>query len=397
MVMSKSETVSSEYLPRLRQLSALDQADFYTLLVNSIQDYAIFLMDPKGIISSWNLGAQKLKGYTPEEIIGKHFSTFYGPEDIANDKPGTELKLCNRFGHVEDEGWRIKKDGGKFWANVVITALRDKNGKLVGYAKVTRDLTERKKHEDDLRSANERLLRQQVELADLNSVKDEFISLASHQLRTPATGVKQFLGLLLEGYAGELSSQQKDYLQRAYDSNDRQIDLVNDLLRVAQIDAGKIILAKSSTDIINLTKDVVDEQIDSFKDRQQSLHLELPSSPLHAYIDQMRFRMVLENIIDNASKYTPHGGKINVTIHSDVNRIYVKVADTGVGIDKESLAKLFMKFSRIPNELSEAVGGSGLGLYWAHKVMELHDGTIEVTSKPGEGTVFSIIFPKEAA
>jgi osomolarity two-component system sensor histidine kinase TcsA len=375
--------------------NALDQTEFYKLLVDSIEDYAIFLMDVNGIIRSWNKGAQKLKGYKPDEIIGRHFSTFYGKKDREDDKPGREIEICLKNGRVEDEGWRIRKDGSRFWANVVITALYDDKGEHVGFAKVTRDLTERKKHEDELRHANEQLRHQSEQLEALNTSKDEFISLASHQLRTPATGVKQFLGLLIEGYAGELSEQQFDFLQRAYESNDRQIELVNDLLKVARIDAGKVVLQKSRTDIHALIKDIVNEQVDSFKSRRQTVSIKLTDDPLDVDIDKMRFRMVLENIVDNASKYTPEHGTIEISATFKDQILSIAIKDSGVGIDEASIALLFSKFSRIHNELSDTVGGSGLGLYWANKVVRLHDGKICVESEPGVGTTFYVQIPQE--
>jgi PAS domain S-box-containing protein len=374
---------------------SIEQVEFYRLLVTSIQDYAIFLLDKDGNVASWNLGAQKLKGYTASEIIGRHFSTFYTQEDLDKDKPGWELRECNKFGRVEDEYWRVRKDGTRFWANVVITALRNEAGELIGYAKVTRDLTERKNHEDELQFANAKLRRQHLELQELNRSKDEFISLASHQLRTPASGVKQFLGLLLEGYAGPLSEQQMSFAQKAYDSNNRQINLVNDLLQVAQVDAGKVKLSKAAVDLAALVADVVDEQQDVFKGRQQRVTTELPASEVIELVDAARLRMVLENLIDNASKYTPHGGTIVITLSVTSGDIHIAIADSGVGIEPEAQVKLFKKFSRIPNELSEAVGGSGLGLYWAYKIVELHGGAITVASRlPDNGTIFTVSLPR---
>lgn len=376
-------------------LGLFEQTEFYRLLVNSIQDYAIFLLDDKGYVASWNLGAQKLKGYKADEIIGKHFSTFYTEEDLKRDKPGWELEVCQAEGHVEDEYWRVRKDGSRFWANVIITALRDKSDKLVGYAKVTRDLTERKKHEDELRLANAKLRRQHVELQDLNQSKDEFISLASHQLRTPASGVKQFLGLLLDGYAGPLSEQQTSFAQKAYESNDRQIHLVNDLLRVAQVDAGKVSLSKSKIDLNVLLRDVVAEQKDAFTSRRQKVDVELPTEPVATMVDEVRLRMVLENLVDNASKYTPADGSVVVGMKCVDDHVEIAIKDTGVGIDPAVQSKLFKKFSRIPNELSDTVGGSGLGLYWAYKIVELHGGEIDVESGLDAGSTFTVKLPME--
>lgn len=377
----------------MNHLGTLEQTDFYRLLVSSIQDYAIFFLDPNGIVSTWNLGAQKLKGYTPEEIIGKHFSVFYTKAEQETGEPQKWLEVSKKQGHVDVEGWRVRKDGTRFWANVTITALTDKSGKLIGFAKVTRDLTERKRHEDAMALANEQLELQRRELELLNQAKDEFISLASHQLRTPASGVKQFLGLLREGYAGDLSELQREFVERAYEGNDRQLELVNDLLRVAQVDAGRITLKFDTVDLAVVVKDVIDEQLSSFEERQQNIFIKGFDHSLKANVDKARIRMVIENIVSNASKYTPSGGDITISGAKKDHTIRISIADTGVGIPKAAQARLFNKFSRIPNELSDSVGGSGLGLYWAHKIMELHQGKIEVSSKTHHGSVFTIVVP----
>lgn len=373
----------------------VQHTDMYRLLVSNVEDYAIFLLDTEGCVLTWNKGAQKLKGYTESEIVGKHFSTFYTKKDNANRKPAWELEECRAKGRVEDEGWRVRRDGSRFWANVVITAMYDEENTFVGYAKVTRDLSERKRHEDSLCRANELLRRQRIELEALNSTKDEFISIASHQLRTPATGVKQFLGLVLEGYAGDIDGRAREFIQKAYESNDRQINLVNDLLRVAQIDAGNVTLSKRAVNITALIRAIIDEQIDTIHGRKQYISYATPDKDMYAEVDEMRYRMVLENLIDNASKYTPKSGKIIVTLveHAD-DIVSVSIRDTGVGISEHALPKLFKKFSRIANDLSDLVGGSGLGLYWAHQIITLHSGTIAVDSTVGEGSNFIVRVPK---
>lgn len=232
-------------------------------------------------------------------------------------------------------------------------------------------------------------------LLEVNRAKDEFISLASHQLRTPATGVKQYLGMVLEGFAGKLTLRQTEMLDKAYQSNERQLQIVADLLRVAQVDAGKVQLRRDDVDLAQLIEDVLREQHSSFKSRGQQVKFKAPKANVSAHVDKYTIRMVLENVIDNASKYSQTGKKIAVTLAETADSYLISVVDEGVGIKRQDQNKLFQKFSRIDNSLSTMVGGSGLGLYWAKKIMDLHEGRIGVESSIGVGTTFTICFPKQ--
>ncbi|MDB5187173.1 MAG: hybrid sensor histidine kinase/response regulator [Candidatus Saccharibacteria bacterium] len=372
----------------------LTELERYKILVENVQDYAIFFMDPEGYIQTWNKGAEKNKGYTHKEIIGKHFSIFYSDQDNADKKPERELEIAKKVGRVEDEDWRYRKDGSKFWANVVITALYDEDQNLQGFAKVTRNLTERKVNEDSLRSANSLLQEQQKELQRLNESKDEFISLASHQLRTPATAIKQLLGLILEGFEGDVPQNIRRLLEKTYESNERQIGIVNGLLKVAQIDSGKVILRKRSYDVNDVVHSLVKQYSGIIEEKSQTISVEIHDEPLFGYIDEQYYRMALENLLDNASKYTENGGTITITSKAVDDTVVVGITDTGVGISPENIHSLFMKFNRIPNDLSHKVAGSGLGLYWVDKVIDLHQGKITVDSKLHEGTTFSVCVPK---
>lgn len=351
-------------------------------------------MDADGYIQTWNKGAQKNKGWTASEIIGKHFSNFYTVQDKQERKPEIELEIAKKTGRVEDEDWRVRKDGTRFWANVVITALYDDDGDLQGFAKVTRNLTERKEQEDHLRKANVLLQDQQKELRRLNESKDEFISLASHQLRTPATAIKQLLGLLLEGYEGPLPDNITKIISRTYESNERQIAIVNSLLRVAQIDAGKIVLRKTNVELNAVLRGLIKQYSGVFADSQQTITAELQPEPFVGYVDEQYFRMAIENILDNASKYTQSGGTIVVKSEYAGGFSKITISDNGIGITPEGMSSLFEKFGRVLNDHSIAVAGSGLGLYWVQKVIDLHDGRIEVESRPGQGSSFHIFVPR---
>lgn len=370
-----------------RTLSELER---YKMLVENVQDYAIFFMDPEGYIQTWNKGAEKNKGYTHDEIVGKHFSLFYSEQDNLDNKPARELEIAKRVGRVEDEDWRMRKDGSKFWANVVITALYDDEGTLQGFAKVTRNLTERKENEDRLKNANVILQEKQKELKRLNESKDDFISLASHQLRTPATAIKQLLGLIIEGFEGQVPENLLKIVQRTYDSNERQIAIVNSLLKVAQIDSGKVVLHLETTDVNEIVSSLVKQYDGVIKGRGQTITLHLQDAPVYGYIDEEYYRMAVENILDNASKYTEDGGVLFISSSVVDDQATITITDTGVGITPQNIATLFEKFNRIPNDLSHQVPGSGLGLYWAQKVIDLHHGTIKVESTPNVGTTFVI-------
>lgn len=366
----------------------------YKLLVDNIQDYAIFLLDPDGYILSWNKGAQKTKGYAAHEIIGKHFSIFYSEHDKLTNKPARELELAKRYGRVEDEDWRVRKDGTQFWANVIITALYDDSKKLIGFAKITRNLTERKRFEDEIRRANETLKKQQRTLEALNASKDEFVSLASHQLRTPATIIKQLLGIMLQGYMGQLEPEHYQAIQKAYASNERQLSIINNLLKVAQLDAGKVVLNKTPTDVQSFICEITDDQSEIFAEHEQTVLVKIDNTAKQIIpVDQDNVRMAIENILDNASKYTPCGGNIEVVVDSVKKWLRIAIHDNGIGIAPEDMDKLFRRFSRIPNKLPGNRTGSGLGLYWANKIVELHGGIIDVNSQPGRGSIFTIRLP----
>lgn len=229
---------------------------------------------------------------------------------------------------------------------------------------------------------------------DLNKTKDEFISLASHQLRTPATGVKQYLGMVLEGMSGDITDMQETLLKKAYTSNERQLTIVSDLLKVAQIDAGKVHIRQEAVNLTELLSDVIKEQEDTYAMRKQSVVFDVPKFDATASADPDKIRMVLENMIDNASKYSDPGKKMHVKITEKDTMVAVHIKDNGVGVAPEDVDKLFEKFNRIHNHLSNHVGGTGLGLYWAKKVVDLHGGVIKVSSVLGEGSTFSVYLPK---
>jgi signal transduction histidine kinase len=302
---------------------------------------------------------------------------------------------------------RDRKSIGRIHVSRVLQALvapvKESKGKTIGAVAIDSNLAELTRLEAKIHqnAAKQKLLlqraellkHQNTELRELNKSKDEFIALASHQLRTPATGVKQYVGMLLEGYAGELTSNQREFLERAYESNERQLSTINDLLQIARIDANKLELIKHPTDLVALVQSAEREQRSTFKRRDQTVDLQAKPPALEVNVDKPRLRMAIDNLLDNAGKYSPAGTVITIAIHKTKTAAYVDVTDHGVGIAKQDFSKLFQKFSRIDNPLSISVGGNGLGLYVAKKVIDAHGGNISIDSTLGKGTTFTVMLP----
>ncbi len=259
---------------------------------------------------------------------------------------------------------------------------------------------ERKKYQHEVQTArsNSRALRlhsqmlkeKAAHLQALGEAKDDFIALASHQLRTPVSGVRQYISMLREGYFGDLTDAQKQMLDVAYESSDRQLRIVDDLLKVARVDSGYFELKKSQTDLVSVVKEVISEHTQQIELKQQRLQFKTVRPEIMANIDVAQFRIVIENLLDNAHRYTPAGKTINITIGYKPGRAIIDVKDEGVGISKSDLQKLFQKFRRIINPLSETFGGTGLGLYWAKRIIDLHGGSLEAFSTVGKGSIFSV-------
>lgn len=238
--------------------------------------------------------------------------------------------------------------------------------------------------------------RQRLEhLMELNRSKDEFISIASHQLRTPATAVKQYIGMLREGFCGDLTSQQQEVVDKAHENNERQLAIVTDLLRVARVDAGKVTLQLQRVEIVSLVKDAIADLKGVFAEKGQTVSVK-SDKQIVTSLDKDTIRMVLDNLLENASKYSANDTIIDVSIAASDSVVTIQISDRGVGIAEEDIQYLFEKFRRIPNELSTKVGGTGLGLYWAKKIIDLHNGSISYGANTPRGSTFTITLPHQS-
>lgn len=266
-------------------------------------------------------------------------------------------------------------------------------------AKSLRYALERQRFQNEMKTvlAQDEINRQKIvlladqkrQLIKLNQAKDEFISIASHQLRTPATAVKQYIGMITEGFAGDVTSTQLDLLQRAYESNQRELDVIDELLKTAQLDSSRYSLNLSSVNLDTFAADRVKALRPTVESKRQKLVF-VPGADVNVSIDQHEMRLALDNLIENASKYTPEGRQITVSTGRTKTRALIRVRDEGVGIAKQNHKLIFDKFSRVSNALSDTVSGTGLGLYWVRRIVRLHKGTIRVRSEPGKGSEFVI-------
>lgn len=230
---------------------------------------------------------------------------------------------------------------------------------------------------------------------EVQKAQDSLLSLASHQLRTPATGVKQFVGMVLQGYAGTISSDQRAMLEKAYKSNERQLEIINQILHVTRADAGRLILHVERLDLNHVIREIIDEHTADIRARKQKIIFRAGKKPLYAYADRQYISMVIDNLVSNASKYSHAGKVITVSVTTLPGEVSIAVKDHGVGMGEDDIPNLFQKFSRLHNELSVEAGGSGIGLYLCHEIITLHHGTIEVSSSPGEGSCFTVTIPKK--
>jgi PAS domain S-box-containing protein len=369
------------------------------LLVEGVTEYAIFMLDTSGHILSWNSGAQRIKGYTISEIIGRHFSIFYLPEDIADDKPSRELVIATAEGRYAEEGWRVRRDGAVFWANVLITALFDGHGKLQGFAKVTRDMTERKQAEeqrDQLREQELQLLREREGRARaeaLNQLRQEFLTIVAHELRTPVTsllGYAELLGRRIE--RGRITPENLQQPVRTIVEQGRRLErLTAMLLDVTRFEGDHLLLTPTPLDVVELLQRVLRGL--SILAEHHTLEVRQLDHPVMILGDELRLEQVFYNLLHNAIKYSPAGTTISVAMQADEARFSIAVTDQGVGVPTDDLPHIFERFYRAANVNSAHTAGMGIGLYLVKEIVGLHGGSITVQSELGAGSTFTVSLP----
>jgi PAS domain S-box-containing protein len=369
--------------------TGVDTRALYQLLIDTVRDYAIFILDPSGRVATWNVGAERLKGYRPSEIIGQHFSKFYPPEDIDSRKPERELEIAIREGRVEDEGWRLRKDGTRFWANVVITALREKNGSLVGFAKVTRDLTERRRSE--LKAIDD--ARRIAESEAANKAKADFLTAMSHELRTPLNAIGGFAELLSLEIHGPVTEQQREDLGRITASQRHLLGIINDILNFSRVEAGRIEYSIEDVDLGETIKRVINMIHPLAESKGVELIEEECPPGICALADVAKTEQILVNLVSNAVAFTEKGF-IGLGCGYADDAVWIRVRDTGTGIPEDKLESIFEPFVQVGRSLTTSHRGTGLGLAISRDLARGMNGDLTVQSAVEKGSAFTLWLPK---
>ena len=361
----------------------------FRLMVESVTDCAIVMLDSEGHVVSWNTGAERIKGYRAEEIVGHHFSRFYLPRDNLRGAPQRDLDAAAAEGRFEVEGWRARKDNSTFWANVVLTAIRDPAGNARGFAKLTRDLTERRQVEETLTNA-----KRAAEKANL--AKSDFLSSMSHELRSPLNAILGF-AQLMESDSTPVTPSQKASISEILRAGWYLLDLINEILDLAVIESGKMSLSQEPTSLAEVFLEcqaMIEPQAQKGNIRMTFPRFDVPR---FVVADRTRLKQVVINLLSNAVKYNRPGGTVVVDcLPSGPDRIRISVKDSGAGLPPEMLAQLFQPFNRL-GQARGTVQGTGIGLVMSKRLVELMGGVIGVESSVGVGSVFWCDFNAVAA
>jgi PAS domain S-box-containing protein len=408
-----AQAAQQNYERLLQSESSLRQSEErYRLLIEGVTDYAIFILDPNGNFASWNIGAERILGYEEAEIIGQPFERIFSREAVEGRQPQQVLRQAITEGFSRDNRWHIRKDGTFFWAHCLITPLRDEDGNLCGFSKIMQDITERKQAEEE---REQLLLREQAARAEAeaaNRSKDDFLAIVSHELRTPMTAIIGWAGMLQTGALDEArASLALEIIER---NANLQMQLIEDLLDISRIVRGELSL---SIDLVDLVE-VITAAIEVVQPLADAKNIQLESivdtTIEKIWGDSDRLQQVVLNLLTNAIKFTPNGGRVEVRLSMELgsgkageqgsridktecptpNYVQIQVSDTGQGISADFLPHVFEYFRQADSTQTRSNKGLGLGLAIAHHVVELHGGTIEAQSQGiGQGATFTVKLP----
>jgi PAS domain S-box-containing protein len=350
----------------------------YTSLVQNIKDHSIFMMDPDGIITTWNVEAEKIIGYQEAEILGRNFSVIFTEEDLRAGKPKEELRLAREDGRAEDERWHVRKDGSRFWALGIVTPMHDAGGKLTGFSKILRDMTDRKRAEEALQDADRR--------------KDVFLATLAHELRNPLAPIRNAVQILRQ------QGPPAPEAEWARGVIDRQMQLmttlIDDLLDISRIALGKLELRTERVALATVVLGAVETSRPLIDRLGHELVISLPPDPIPLEADLTRLAQVFVNLLNNAAKYSERGGRIRLTAERQGSDAVVSITDTGIGIPADKLPHVFEMYTQVDRALDRSEGGLGIGLALVRQLVAMHGGSIEARSDgPGRGSEFVVRLP----
>jgi len=409
--------VTRDLSERRAAAEALRQSEErFRMLVDGVRDYAIYLLDPQGIVTTWNAGDERVKGYIGAEIIGHSFKRFFPAADVLSGKPDRELEAACREGRFEEEGWRIRKDGSRFWANVVLTSLRNAEGGVLGFAKVTRDLTQQREAQEVERAllreqaariaseaaqrrllASEEAARLAAQRAEETSrAKDEFLATVSHELRNPLNAIIGWSHLLLQK-GGEAAPRKG--LETIHRNALAQARLIDDVLDVSRIVTGKLRIDLKSFDIVSVLSEAIEVVRPAADAKRIDIEVDVDSELPPLFADPDRIRQVIWNLLSNAVKFSHAEGRISVRVSQtqDGSALELSVQDSGIGMDPEFLPFVFERFRQAESSSNRRFGGLGLGLSIVRHIVELHGGSASALSEGmGRGATFVVSLPVRA-
>lgn len=376
---------ASELL-RAREKDLREGEERFRLVVEGVRDYGIFALSPEGLVATWNAGAERIKGWAADEILGAYFGRFY-PDETRSFLPEAMLARARRDGRAEDEGWRIRKDGTKFWANVVITALFDESGALRGYAKVTRDMTDRKRSEEALLAA-------QREAVAASRAKSEFLSRTSHELRTPMSAILGF-AQVLELDQDRFEKRHTLAIEQILKAGRHLLSLITDLLDISSIEAGGEDVDLGTHNLAEVLEEARSLAQPVVTASGAVLAVELPYANIEIFADRRRVIQVVLNLLTNAAKYGGSGGRIVLSARSLEEYVQIEVSDAGPGVNEEDIPRLFTPFDRLGSQSSKVIEGTGLGLALSKRLVHSMSGEIGFRNQkaPEKGSIFWFTLP----
>ena len=365
-------TARREQEDRLRQ-----SEERFRLLVDSVSDYAIYMLDRDGLVASWNAGAQRIKGYKAADIIGRHYSRFFTPEDVEAGKPWKEILTARDAGRFEEEGWRVRASGERFWARVVLTPVYDVTGHLTGFAKVTQDLTQRR-HAEEVERASKHI--------------HEFVAMLAHELRNPLAPIHSAAEAMARMAPGDpAQAEMRNIIAR---QSKHLARIVEDLLDINRITRGTLAIQRETLDGRDIVSRSIEVARPAMSAARHQLQVSVPERPVPVAGDPDRLVQVVSNILNNASRYTPPNGQIAVSVGEEDGELTIRVRDNGRGIEARNIERIFNLFDQGDAVTPATAGGLGIGLSLARRVVELHGGTIEaISAGSGQGSEFVIRLP----